>query len=296
MADSPKNVEDIAKTAPSQEKKEEKKPLTTLENLVDETGYFFGNALKIGLAGMIPYASTKALPQFATDTYILSGAQVASDITTSYKKGKKYTAGSLLESAALGTGITPFIEGMFGLVNRMPLNTPLDYLAKAGVWGGIAYPGFIAAYQPMAYLIRNRTFKGLGTYVKTHYWKTLKDAWKKLLPFSLLNVFFAPSWLQIPISAALSYVFDLFGAPQKEELKEEEKKDKTPYYKAAASVTYKLAKNSIGGIYDAFYSIGSGLNNAMSYAPAAAAPSAPKPASPKPKPAPAAAPAHAPAH
>ena len=291
----PSELEHMAQAADmnqhGHEKKEEKKQLTTLESVVEETTHGIGNIIKLGLAGAIPYFFANSFPSLKRDTYILSGAQVASDITISYKKDKKYTAGNFLESTALGTAMTPVLEGMFGTVNSMPLNTTLDYVAKAGVWGGVCYPAFVAAYQPIAYFIRNRTFKGMGKYIKENYWSTLKQSWKTLLPISLLNVFFAPLWLQIPISAALSYVFDLFGAPQKEEVSEDQKRDKTPYPIAALNVTSKLVRNTIGGFYNGLYDLGRAIGGGYSSSQPS---SAPTPAQSRPTPTPTMTPA--PAH
>lgn len=260
------------------EHKEEKKPASTLESVVNETSKLFGNTVKVGLAGAIPYAFASTFPTFARDTAILTGAQIASDYTTAYQRGKKYTAGSLLESSVLGVATTPVIETMFRTTNLIPTNSLSGYLAKGAVWGGIMYPGFVASYLPIAYLVRNRTFKGMGKYLKENYWPILKKSWTRLLPFSLLNIFFAPSWLQIPISAAIGYVYDRFAAPPKEEIPEHLKKDKTPFYVAAPTVAYKLVRNSVKGLYDAVYSIGSSISDLYKKAPAPAPKTQPSPA------------------
>ncbi len=78
--------------------------------------------------------------------------------------------------------------------------------------GGLIYPSFIGLYQFINYTIRNRSVKGVGKYIKENYWTTLKKSYKYTLPFSLLNVFFAPPILNIPIASALTYAFNLFGA------------------------------------------------------------------------------------
>src|SRR3989344_9108824 len=253
------------------ENKGEKKPASTLESVIDETTHLFGNSLKLGLAGVLPFAQATMLPQFARDTAILTGAQVASDYTSSLQRGKKYTSGSMLESAAIGTAITAPLETMFGIVNKMPLNTPLDYIAKAGVWGGIVYPVFNGLYLPTAYLIRNRTFKGMGKYVMEHYWPILKKSMKYILPFSLLNVFFAPAALQIPIAAALSFVYDRFTA-HKGEVTEDQKREKTPYLVAAPTAAAKLVRNSVKGLYDSVYAIGSSISDLYKSAPKSISP------------------------
>lgn len=255
-----------------------KKPLTTLESVVDETSNLFGNTIKLGLAGAIPYTFTSLVPSMKTDTAVITGAQIASDYTTAYQRGKKYTAGSLLESAVLGTATTPVIETMFRTTNSIATNSLSGYLAKGAVWGGIMYPGFVGAYLPIAYLVRNRTFKGLGKYLKENYWKTLKESWTKLLPFSLMNIFFAPSYLQIPISAAISYVFDRFAAPPKTEIPEDQKRDKTPYLVAAPTAAAKLVRNSVKGMYDAVYAIGSSISDIYKSAAKTTTPTQPAPA------------------
>lgn len=255
-------------------KKEEKK-ISTLESVVNETIHAAGSLLKIGLATGIPYTQASTFPHLARDTAILAGSQVAGDATTDFRKGKKYTSGNVLESSLVGTAITAPVYAMYSLVNKIPTDTALGIVAKAGAWGGLAYPAFIGGYQSVDYLIKNRTFKGLGTYLKENYWKTLKFSWKYLLPLSLLNIFLVPPFLQIPVGAALSYAFALFGAPKKGELKEEEKRDKTPYYLAVYNAGSKLAKN-IKGTFEAAYAIGSTLYEKISnfFKTAAPAPAA----------------------
>ena len=248
-----------------------KKPATTLESVVNETSNLFGSALKLGLAGAIPYTFANTFPSLKTDTAILTGAQIASDYTTSLQTGRKYSPGNLLESAVIGTAITGPLEAMFGTVNKMALNTPLDYITKAGVWGGLMYPAFNGLYLPIAYLVRNKTFKGMGKYVKENYWPILKKSWKYILPFSLLNVFFAPAALQIPIAATLSFVYDRFTA-HKGEVKEDQKRDKTPYLAAAPGAVSKLVRNSVKGLYDSVYAIGSSVADLYKSSPKAAAP------------------------
>ena len=96
----------------AQEKKEPKK--STLESIIGETNHFFGSAAKLGLAAAAPYGLYKIAPQWALDTAIDSGAQVLGDATTSFKKGKKFTAGNVLESSVLGTMYTPVLEKLVG--------------------------------------------------------------------------------------------------------------------------------------------------------------------------------------
>jgi len=266
-------LEQIAKNAPTpQQAKEESKKIGTLESVVGETLHFGKSLLNLGLAGAIPFAQAYTFPHLARDTAIMAGAQVAADSTVSLIKGKKYTSGNTLESAVMGTALTTPLYYLFKTAHKIPLDTPLGYLAKAGYWGGVAYPAYVGFYQTVDYLIRNRTFKGLGKYIKENYLGTLKRAWKYLLPISLLNVFFAPPILNIPIAAALTYIFDTFGAPKKGELKEEEKRDPTPYYVAAPRVAGRLAYEAVNKlVYNplkALYEIGSNFYKSAPKLPA----------------------------
>ena len=247
-------LEQTAKTAPqtNQEKKEGPKKISTLESVVNESLHLGGNIVKFGLAGLIPYTQALLVPQAARDTGILAGVQVLGDATTNFKRGKKTTSGEVLKSSLVGTTITVPAYYAFNLVNKIPLDNIAGYFGRAAAWGGAIAPAFIGFYQTVDYLVRNLSFKGLGKYLKENYWSTLKKFWTRVLPFSLANIFFVPAYLQIPVAAGLQYLFTLFGAPKKGELKEEEKRDKTPYLVAASNAFYKLGSN----IFNLPYNIG----------------------------------------
>lgn len=249
-------LEQTAKTAPQEEKQEAKqKPVSTLESVVNETSHLIKTGLNIGLAGLIPYTQAVLVPQAARDTAILAGVQVAGDATTNFKRGKKTTSAEVLKSSAVGTAISVPTYYAFNLVNKIPLDNIAGYFGRASLFGGAIAPAFIGFYQTVDYLVRNLSFKGLGNYLKENYWPTLKKFWTRVLPFSLANIFFVPAYLQIPVAAGLQYLFTLFGAPKKGELKEEEKRDKTPYLVAASNVAYKLGRNLFYAPLRAIYEI-----------------------------------------
>lgn len=256
-------LEQVAKAASENKEGQKPKPASTIDSVVDETMHLLGSGAKLGLAAAAPLAQAAAYPSLARDTAILAGAQVAADATNDIKRGKKYTAGSALESSIVGTAITAPIYGLYNLINKIPLDSALGYVERAAAFGGLIYPVFVGGYQFVDYVVKNRTLKGAGKYIKENYWPSLKKAWKYVLPFGLANVLFAPAYLQIPIGALLSYVFALFGAPKKDQLKEEEKRDKTPYYSATYNAGAKLAKN-IKGTFEASYAIGSTLYEKIS--------------------------------
>lgn len=259
-------------TGPQAEHKEEKKPILTLESVVNETTHGIGNAFKLGLAGLIPYAQGILFPHFARDTSILAASQIAGDATTDRRRNKKYTAGNTLESSIIGTALAPALTGLFEAVHKIPLTSPWGYLGQAAAWGGLAYPAYFALYQFVNYTVRNKSIRGVGKYIKENYWKALKHGWKTLFPFSVVNLLFAPAYLNIPIAATLSYLLTLFGAPKTDEVKEKDKRDPTPYYIAAPTVAAKFARNSAKGLYDSVYAIGSGLRDLYKTSPKAATP------------------------
>lgn len=274
MAEAPKPEDSL--NAPQQEKKEEKKPIDTLESILNETGNLLKTGVNLGLATAVPFTQAAFLPQYASATATLAGAQVAGDATTDIRKGKKYTAGSALESSLVGTATTIPTYHMFDLINKVPTDTLLGYGAKAAAWGGLAYPAYIGMYQFLDYVIKNRTFKGVGKYIKENYWPTVKRAWKTTLLPSILSISLLPLAWQIPVSALIQYVFTLFGAPKKDEVKEEDKRDKTPYYVAAPRALGRGLKSIFYGVPEAVYSVSSALGEKLSYK------AAPKPAAPAP--------------
>lgn len=283
-------------------KKEAPKKIGTLESVVNESWHAAKSAAKLTLAALMPYAITKAVPGATLDTLTWTAANVAADATTNFRKGKKHTAGEILKSSAVASTTALPVHYLYKAINKIPLDSALGYVERAAAFGGLAYPTFTGLYQTVDYLIRNLTFKGLGKYLKENYLPTLKRSWKYILPFGLANIFFVPASLQVAVGSAISYIWALFGAPKKGELKEEEKRDKTPYHVAASNVIYKAGSN----VFNTFYNIGSAISDyfkttpgdALASPPAASKASTP-PAAPKvpeAKPVPTSQEAPAPAH
>lgn len=260
-------IDDIAKAAPRQ-KKEEPKKVGNLESLVDETLHLGKTAFNIGLAAGIPFSLSNLAPYASRDIGILAGAQVAANATTDIKKGKKYTSSDAVKSSTVGTITALPVYHIFDALNKIPLDSAMGYVGRGAAFGGLAYPAFLGFYQAVDYLVKNMKFKGLGKYLKENYWPTLKKMWARVLPFGLANVFLAPAYLQVPISAALSYAFALFGAPQKNEVPEEQKRDKTPYLSASASAFGRGLRNLFYAPLDLAYAAGSALSNGYERKPA----------------------------
>lgn len=238
MAD---NKENLLKPQAQEEKGEKKpEPIKPLESLVNESSHLVKSGFKLSLAGLVPAIQAYLMPSVARDTAILAGTQIAGDATTNFKRGKKTTAGEILKSATIGTLIAAPANLVYKYINQIPLDSLAGYLGRAAAFGGAVVPLFTGFYQSVDYFVRNLTFKGMGKYLKENYWPTLKKFWKRIYLFSLANLYFVTSNWQIPIAAGLQYLFTLFGAPKKDKLKEEEKRDTTPYSAAIKNVGYKI--------------------------------------------------------
>lgn len=142
---------------------------------------------------------------------------------------------------------------------------------------------FVGAYTGLNHIIQNHTFKGLWEKYKKEYWPTMKRTLKYVLPLSALNVTVLPLTAlyqtlgvtaQLAYSSLMSFLFRLVG-PKAEgtSLKNLVKElNPFPYIGGAVSVTAKLAKNTIGGIYTGLYDIGRAIGG---YSPKAAPSQAP---------------------
>ncbi len=254
-------IDDTAKTAPQQQKKEEPKKIGTLESVVNETIHGAKSLFNLGLAAGIPYFIGGAIPSMKRDAVILSASQIAADATTSFKRGMKYTSGDAASSSLLGGLLTVPLHEAYRLVNTIPLDSTVNYATRGALWGGVMYPLYIGAYQFADYVIKNRTFKGVGKYIKENYWSTLKSSWKYILPLDLASVFFLPLAWQVPVSVALGYVWRLFAAPKKGDVPEAKKRDKTLYSVALANVGKRIQ----GEVTSGAYNLGSTIRNGIDY-------------------------------
>ena len=254
------------------EKKEEKK-ISMLESVINETYEAIKSGFYLSSAAAMPYFLSKSFPAAALDIGTFTAANVAADATTNIRRGKKNTMKEVFKSSAVATALSLPIHYLYKAVNQISLDSVLGYVGRAAAFGGIAYPAFVGMYQAADYTIKNGTFKGLGNYLKENFLPTLKTAWKYLLPISLMNVFFVPSYLQVAVGSAMSYFFSLFGAPKKGEIPESEKRDKTPYYKILGNIGEKVFTLP-GKAFDSAYGFGSGIRDYFSSKPPPAAPAA----------------------
>ena len=234
---------------------EKKKPIGTLESVINESSHLIKAGLQGAAAAGMPWMLSQSFPKAALDVGTWTAANIAGDAISNYKKGKKTTMGDVANSSAVATATSMPLHYMFNAINKIPLDGIAGYVGRAAALGGIAYPLFNGMYLAADYIIKKRTFKGIGRYLKDNYWPLLKQAWKYVLPFSLLNVFTMPAWLQIPIGSAITTLYVMLKGARKEDIKEHEKRDKTPYLAAASNVLYKLGRSLIYSPLKALYEI-----------------------------------------
>lgn len=218
MAD--ETIDNMVNGPPQAKKPEPKKSM--LESMLAETG----DALRVigqgTLAVGMPLALMNTVPDAALDIGSWTAGNCAADLTTNIKSGKRHTMGEVAKSSAVASITSLPIHYAYKAINSISLDSIVGYIGKAAAFGGIVFPALLWLYQSVDYVVRNG-FKGLGKYLKEHYWSKLKSGWKYILPFSLANIFLVQKYLQIAVGSVLGYVLALSGAP-KGELKDSEKK------------------------------------------------------------------------
>ena len=256
--------------APQQE---EKKPVSTLESVINETFDAIKSGLNMGIAVAAPaagYALTGNAGVLAS-----SAAYVAA---TKGKKDSRVIRNESLSGALFGT---------FAHYTLLPLNYIGSAIHKVAYMIPWVF-GANAFYMAEDHLIKERSPKGLYKKFKENYLNIIKKAFMLPAPLNILSALFLPQQYLVAAGAVTGYLFRRFVAGGKGE----EQTDKTPYLVAAANVTAKLARNTVGGFYTGLYDVGKSINNALGGPYQPSAPAQPAPARPASAPAQAPAPVH----
>ena len=156
---------------------------------------------------------------------------------------------------------------------------PLRWLTN---FGKIGYMipwvfGANAFYMAGDHLIKEKSPKGLYKKFKENYLPIVKKAFMLPAPLNILSALFVPQQYMVGAIAITSYLFRRFVAGGKGE----EHTDKTPYLVAAPKVAHKLVKNTIKGLSEVIYAIGSSIGDLYKTKPAQSA----RPATGQPEPA-----------
>ena len=261
----------ISANLPPQQKKEEKKPLSTLESVIGELGDLFNLGIGISApAAAYAFTGNAGVP-------VVSAAFVAGS-------GGTLTSKKIRNESIVGT--------LWGTMLHY-FSLPLQYMSTLGKAAYVALLPFASnSVVPTAdHLINYKSPKGLYEKLRKIYWPNVKKTFKTIWPLNLVSAlyFTQPAFIVGAIGVA-NYLFRKFVVKSQQD--EAKDVDKTPYLVAAANVTTKLAKNTVGGFYTGLYDVGKSIGNAFGSSYQPSAPAQPAPARPAPSPAPSPAPAH----
>ena len=278
----PSELETMAQAAPQTasqpvQQQQEKKNETPLEEIAN--GAKNVAAFGIGAAAPFVWPWGSGVNNAVTAWPLAMGSAIEDKMQAkpiNWVKGAK--------ESVVGTIINRPLERVFEYINTSRDYVTANYGLIPGFGAATAALGaaqavFIGAYMGLNHVIQNHTFKGLYEKLKKEYWQTIKRTWKYVLPLSALNVTVLPYtaiYKTLGITAQLAYgslmtlLFRLVG-PKAEgtSLKNLVKElNPFPYIGGAASITAKLAKNTIGGIYTGLYDLGRAIGGYSPKAPA----------------------------
>lgn len=295
-----------AKAPEAEGKKEEKKQPTALEGAVNEswsaikgtantfvgTGAIAGATALFGLDGLVTAASFPI------------GAKISHGLA-----GKEFKSKNFRDEAIAGALFTPplwygveavkQVPKAFGLegtvANILGASVPISPFVVGGLTFGVLTPALTALYYPLQYIIKNKTFKGIGKDFKENYLKGLVRASPlTALTSAAVGITYATPYLApllFPALAVANVLYRVLLSPEKIEYKK-------LFYPSTYLPNFinpiSLASGAgslVGKGYSAAYRFGSGITNFFKSMASAARPAS----APAPTPAPATAPAAQPA-
>lgn len=233
----PSQLEQIAKNASQQEKKEEK-PISPLRSFVAETGDLTSKVLNAGIAISLPYGADK----------FMGGLGARATSGAFYLASDDKSSKSARQESMVGAAFAAFAHYTMQAISA----------ASAYARAALVLPWQAAAnayYMTTDHLVKEKSFRGLGKKFKEHYMPALKKVIKWLAIPTFFTTYLPVPW-QVPSIAAQSFVFRKYIMPSKKEPKEE--KDKTTYRAATSNVIKRLGSKLVSPL-KAVYEIGSNL-------------------------------------
>ena len=187
-------LEQKGQTTP--EKKEEKpKQPSTLEGVVTES-WSGVKALTNTALGTGAIAGAGAL--YGIDGLVTGAAFPLGSRILSKLKGEEFGYNRFRDEAIFGSLWTPISVNSINWVKQIPKAFGLDSivtnvyghsvpltssLVAGAVTSGLLIPALLGLYYPMEYIIKNKTFRGVGKYLKENYYKGLKQT----LPLTIFS-------------------------------------------------------------------------------------------------------------
>jgi len=180
----------MAEQEEKQEKKEEKPKTTTLDSVIAETNRA-GKGLINSAIGTAAIGASTAL--FGLDGLVTAlsfpyGGMVEKRLMQGDESKKQFTSKNFRDESIVGMLLTPpiwfgveavkQIPKAFGLenvvTNILGYSVQVSPFIVGGLFLGALNPAITALYYPLDYLIKNKTFKGIGKDFKDNYLKGLK--------------------------------------------------------------------------------------------------------------------------
>ncbi|MEK6968597.1 MAG: hypothetical protein AABX51_08280 [Nanoarchaeota archaeon] len=263
LAESAKGQADAHPSAhgPEAHGKEAKKPMGTLESVVDELGGAIKGTFNIGLGAATPVAG-----------YALTGNPGVFAISAGYLLGTKGKKDSKTIRDELMSG------GFFGAMAHYLL-LPLKKLSMLGkTLYMTAFPlAGNAAYMFEDHLVKKKTFSGMKETFK-NYGANLKRAFKSVYWIQLASALILPQSYVLGAVGLGSFVYRRFVI----KAKGEEYQDKRAYLYVATGLVQKLVGNTARGVYQSIGAIASGVGDTYKSLASGSEKSAPAAAHPEP--------------
>lgn len=254
-----------AKTAPQTSQQEQKKEASALESGLEEIVNAGKNVGAIAAEAAFPFMfSGENRTNAMITAYPFSLGARVDDIMAQKPIDLRSNVKSAKESL-VGTLIAPPLAAMFKYIE-----VARQYVTNyaGAIPGGAAAVGalglgqavFIGAYTGLNHILQNFSFKGLYNKFKNDYPTAVKNTWKYVLPLSAINVLFLAPYgvgIQLAYSALTTFLFRLVIKAKEAKFSNLVKAmNPIPYIGATMSVTGKLVKNTIKGLYGSLYDLG----------------------------------------
>ena len=189
----------MADSEKPEENKEEKPKATTLDSVISETNQA-GKGLINSAIGTAAIGASTAL--FGLDGLVTAlsfpyGGMVEKRLMQGDESKKQFTSKNFRDESIVGMLLTPpiwfgveavkQIPKAFGLenvvTNILGYSVQVSPFIVGGLFLGALNPAITALYYPLDYLIKNKTFKGIGKDFKDNYLKGLK----RTIPLSAIT-------------------------------------------------------------------------------------------------------------
>ena len=289
-----------------QEKKEEKPKETLIESVGSEIKQVSSGFVNSAIGATAIGAATAlfGLDGLVTAASFPYGGMIEKRLMTEKDDSKRqFTSKNFRDESITGALLTPPVWYGIETVNRIPkalglenavadilgYSIPMSPLVVSGLFLGALAPAITALYYPLDYLVKNKTFKGMGSDFRKNYTKGLIRA----LPLTAVTSAVIGAASALPYLAP--YLFPAIAVSNilyrlvlsRESLNYAKllnpftyvPKFLNPFYLVggAANAAYKAAKNLFEPIYAIGSTLGEKISNLFKISPKPAASPAPQP-------------------